>query len=188
MAYKMGDDTAALEGRMTLNPAAHMDPIGTVVMPLLMIFFNAPAIGWARPVPTNPTRFKDYRKGQILVAAAGPGSNIILALLFLLLYGLYGLLPLPAPILALDFFFSYMVIINLALAAFNLIPLPPLDGSWIAAWGLPRKYGALYDRYVAPYGTLILLGLFMTGLLYYLLSPAYYVAFKLLDLVPGSPG
>lgn len=143
-AYKLGDPTAHALGRLSLNPLAHLDPIGT----LCMVLFH---FGWAKPVPVNPRHFRDPRKGMAITAAAGPLSNLLLAVLSALLVLLTGKLAnvLP-PTVGTDFlnnFFYYLCeffwvlhLLNLALCVFNLIPLPPLDGSRILYVFLPPKY------------------------------------------------
>ena len=134
VANRCGDPTARLLGRATLNPLAHIDPIGTVAMPLLMMFTGFPYLfGWAKPVPVNPRNLHNMRRDEVLVSAAGPLSNILLALTLLVVLkvvvlaasmsGQVGLLYILMKIL------SYMVMINFLLALFNLIPVPPLDGS-----------------------------------------------------------
>lgn len=172
-AYWLGDDTASLQGRLTLNPASHIDPIGTLVLPLVGMVTGAPVIGWAKPVPTNPSRFKWWGWGQILVAGAGPLSNLILAVFFLIGWAIYRHLILGATgsIQALEMLLFYGILLNILLAAFNLLPLTPLDGSWIASYGLPRRAAQWYDTYIAPYGFIILIALLVTGLLRFWLAP-----------------
>jgi len=167
MALQMGDDTAASQGRITLNPLAHIDPIGTVLIPLVQIFgAGIPLIGWAKPTPVGAHNFKRLARGHILVAGAGPVSNMVLALLFTA--GLFvavktGLQdPFHNPV---GFAMVAGISMNVALAIFNLVPLPPLDGSWIASWGLPRNIAQHYDRIMEPYGHMILIVLFVTGIL-----------------------
>ena len=164
-ALQQGDDTALREGRISLNPLVHIDPIGTVLLPLLMIFTPAGAFlfGWAKPTPVQPRYFKNFRLGQILTAGAGPTSNFLLALAFTILYAIaLRVFPPQSPAL---FLLLTGVYLNVVLGVFNLIPVPPLDGSWIASWGLPRQWGDLYDKYMEPYGFLILIGLIVTGVI-----------------------
>jgi Zn-dependent protease len=170
MALQMGDDTAARMGRVTLNPLAHIDPIGTVLFPVLQIFTGVPALGWAKPTPVGAHNFRRLARGHILVAGAGPVSNLLLASLFTaaLAVALRSGAEVRGPVVTL---FGLGLAINVGLAVFNLIPLPPLDGSWIASWGLPREIAARYDRFVEPYGQFILLGLFITGALGWVMSP-----------------
>jgi len=171
MALRMGDDTAVRQGRVTLNPLSHIDPIGTVLIPLLQIFWGGvPLLGWAKPTPVGAQNFRRLARGHVLVAAAGPASNVLLALLFTaaLFLGLRSGARESEGIMAI---LNTGVQMNVVLALFNLVPLPPLDGSWVASWGLPRPAAARYDRIVEPYGQWILLILFATGVLGWLLSP-----------------
>ena len=140
MAYKMGDPTAKQAGRLTLNPIAHIDPFGTVILPAILIalqFLGAGGImfGYAKPVPYNPRYFKNVRLGEVLVGLAGPASNILMALIGAAIAWGGNYLYLHTPVVGyyVWYFGVYFTQINLALAFFNLIPLPPLDGSSIIA-------------------------------------------------------
>jgi Zn-dependent protease len=169
-ALRMGDDTGRSEGRISLNPLVHMDPIGTVLIPLIQIFgAGIPLLGWAKPVPVRPASFSNMRQGQIVVSGAGPASNLALALIFTAVLFVTVRLGLrEQPLLTILITGIQM---NVVLALFNLIPLPPLDGSHVASWALPRELGDQYDRIVQPYGHWILLILFMSGALSWVLSP-----------------
>lgn len=170
-ALRMGDDTAARQGRVTLNPLSHIDPVGTVLIPLLQIFWGGvPLLGWAKPTPVGSHNFRRLARGHVLVAGAGPASNLLLALLFTgaLFVGLRSGAREMEPVMAI---LTTGVQMNVVLALFNLVPLPPLDGSWVASWALPRTVSATYDRVVQPYGQWILLVLFATGALGWALSP-----------------
>jgi Zn-dependent protease len=149
MARYFGDMTAEREGRLTLNPLKHADPFGSVILPLLLVLSKAGfVIGWAKPVPYNPDNFGGKRYAEAAVAFAGPLSNIILALLFSGLLRALGPLGVVSP--ALGMIFATIVFTNLFLAAFNLIPIPPLDGSKILFWLLPQsawKIRAILERY-----------------------------------------
>ncbi len=176
MALQMGDDTAARQGRITLNPLAHIDPFGTVLIPLLQfVYSGVPLLGWARPTPVAAHHFRRLARGQVLVALAGPLSNLLLALLFTaaLFVGLrfFGLPADPREGHVVVALLTVGVQMNVVLALFNLVPLPPLDGSWIASWGLPRSLAEPYDRIMEPYGQWILLALFATSILSRLLRP-----------------
>ena len=156
MAYRLGDQTAKDAQRLTMNPIAHIDPIGTVLLPAFLMFSGMPVFGWAKPVPFNPAHFKDHRTGTMLVGAAGPGSNILIAVAAGILFRFFAT---SLPLIFAEFLI-FLCLINLILAAFNLIPVPPLDGSRIAAWFMPnhmlRKYAKL-ERF----GMLIVLILVM---------------------------
>jgi Zn-dependent protease len=131
-AYKLGDNTAKLAGRLTLNPLKHLDPFGTIL--LLVAGF-----GWAKPVPINPLNFKNRREGMALTAVAGPVSNLLLAVVSLILFKFLIVLDNSAVFNYFMTFLAYMVLINVTLAIFNLIPINPLDGSRILAMFLPEK-------------------------------------------------
>ncbi|MCS7200927.1 MAG: site-2 protease family protein [Patescibacteria group bacterium] len=120
VAYRLGDPTAKLEGRLTLNPVSHIDPIGTVLVPAIFYYLSGFLFGWAKPVPYNPFNLRNYPRDSVLIALAGPATNILLALIFAFLYNIF---PLHLFLLGLR--------INLVLAFFNLLPIPPLDGSKI---------------------------------------------------------
>jgi len=198
-AWWLGDDLARRMGRVTLNPMAHVDPIGTVLLPLILFIANAGIFGWARPVPVRTELLSRPRRGHILISLAGPGANLLLAaasLSLLLILGaavgltipaatveglaypsfaegvtasgfrLAGLFAAVCTILKLSF------IINVFLAFFNLIPVPPLDGSWVLENLFPRHLGRFYDA-IRPFGFLVFLGLIYTGILKYLLLPAF---------------
>jgi len=163
VAYRMGDDTARLQGRVDLNPLVHIDPVGTVLIPLLQIFWGGvPLLGWAKPTPVGAHNFRRLARGHVLVAGAGPASNLLLAILFTLALFVTrraGLIEGGRDVLFVVL--AVGIQMNVALALFNLIPVPPLDGSWIASWGLPRPIADRYDRLVEPFGQWLLLALFM---------------------------
>jgi Zn-dependent protease len=180
MALRLGDDTAARQGRVTLNPLSHIDPVGTLLIPMLQIFWGGvPLLGWAKPTPVGAHNFKRLARGHVLVAGAGPASNLLLALLFTaaLFLGLRSGAREIEPVMAL---LTTGVQMNVVLALFNLVPLPPLDGSWVASWGLPRTLSEPYDRIVQPYGQWILLALFVTGALGWVLSPFVHTLYTFL--------
>jgi Zn-dependent protease len=184
MASRMGDHTARDLGRVSLNPLVHIDPLGTVLMPLIQIFGpGIPLLAWAKPTPVVAQNFRPglYRRGQVLVAGAGPFSNFLLAMAFtvgLVLVGLFlGPSGIGDPAARIC---EAGVIVNVALGVFNLVPLPPLDGSWVASHGLPRALGEAYDRVVRPYGSWILLLLVFTGALSRVTRPV--IAFVLQGL------
>lgn len=136
MADRLGDPTARLQGRLTLNPLKHIDPIGSIIVPLITSMAGF-TFGWAKPVPYNPYNLKNKRQGEFLIAAAGPLSNLVIALIFGLIirYIQNGVMT---PFIEIA---SYIVLINIVLAVFNLIPIPPLDGSKLLFAFLPQQYG-----------------------------------------------
>lgn len=176
-AYKCGDDTAKLKGRLTINPFAHLDLIGT----LMILFFG---IGYANPVPVNPARLKHPRKDMALISFAGPLANIIMSFIFIFLtYFLMFIAPTNNVIYMVASFFSYAAQVNVTLAVFNLIPIPPLDGSKILTAVLPDKiYFKLmrYERYV-------MIGLFVLLFLGVLNGPITWLSDLLLYIISFIP-
>ncbi|HEX5726115.1 MAG TPA: site-2 protease family protein [Longimicrobiaceae bacterium] len=167
VALKQGDDTAYMLGRVTLNPAAHIDPIGSILFPAIGALTGAPVLGWAKPVPTNSRKYRNYRRGDILVSLAGVAANFVLVLLFTLLC--VGILlvmdAVPAGRDTLGLLWQMLVrgiLLNVGLILFNLIPIPPLDGSHVLYHYLPPRLGAQY-RQLYPYGMFILWGLVLLG-------------------------
>jgi Zn-dependent protease len=168
MASRLGDQTARDQGRVSLNPLVHIDPVGTVLMPILQIVASGiPLLAWAKPTPVVAANFRPglYRRGQVLAAGAGPVSNFILAAAFT---GALFVTARMGKTAATDFAMHILfagIVLNVSLGIFNLVPLPPLDGSWVASFGLPARLGEAYDRLVRPYGSMILLLLVVSGLL-----------------------
>jgi len=147
MANFLGDPTARLAGRLTINPISHIDPIGSVIIPALLYISHAGLLfGWAKPVPYNPYNLKNQRWGEALVAAAGPGTNIIIALIFSILIRTSGSFGGTAAFVEI---LGYIVHINILLACFNMIPIPPLDGSKILAALLPYRLEMKYRELTA---------------------------------------
>ncbi len=184
MADRLGDYTARYLGRVTLNPIPHIDPIGTILFPLLQFFVHFPLIGWAKPVPINSAHLRDPRRDQIFISIAGPGANLLasgIAFSLLLILKItstqarrfieFGLIPgngsVLAPVLMILY---YAMIINLLLAVFNIIPIPPLDGHWILYGLLPANAAAAFQR-MGSYGFIILYALMFTGALRFILIP-----------------
>ncbi len=173
VAAILGDPTPAQYGRLTLNPLAHLDPIGTLM--LLVARF-----GWAKPVPVNPYYFKgDRRRGMLLVGLAGPLMNLVLAYLAAVaLKVTWGIN------LYLQSFLQELLWINIALAVFNLIPVPPLDGSKILANILPSRFTGFFMQ-LESYGTILLLLLLVTGLLGKILMPGVYFVLTIIAFLVG---
>ena len=165
VAYRLGDPTAFEKGRLTLNPIPHIDPVGSIIVPALLSMTGTIIMGWAKPVPVHPGRLNNPHNDHPKVAAAGPLSNLLLALVFALALGVsVGVSGVPAggadtPTLSRFLFtmFQTGILINVVLALFNLLPLPPLDGSWILSRFLPPDARAWYEN-LRRYGMLIVVG------------------------------
>lgn len=156
MAYYLGDNTAKNFGRLTLNPIKHLDLFGSIILPVMLAFIHAPVFAWAKPVPVNPYNFRDQKWGGLKVSLAGPVSNFLLAVIFGLVIRFF---PLPQALFNL---FSIIVIYNFLLGIFNLIPVPPLDGSWILFSLLPEKFVKL-KIFLRQAGMYILIFLIFTS-------------------------
>ncbi len=171
-AYQLGDSTAKDEGRLTLNPLVHLDPIGTVILPLFLLFTSGMFLGWAKPVPYNPYNLRDLKYGTLKVAAAGPGANLLIALVVGLILRLF--LPVISSYsMFLPFYLGFIVYVNIFLALFNLLPFPPLDGSKIFADLFPDQW-----KYFMQLGMMgIFIALFVA---FFILSPIANFIFKII--------
>lgn len=173
MAHWEGDNTAKINGRLTMNPIPHIDPVGTLLFPLIGLISGAALFGWAKPVPLDTRRLKHLQWGPIFVTAAGPLANLLLCAFFIAFYRIYhvylsgwgNLDWLFYPLLQLT---KPLIMINAFLAVFNLLPIYPLDGGTIVAELLPYEARQKYESIFVPYGGLILLALFFTGSLHWI--------------------
>jgi len=192
MADRFGDYTARYLGRVSLNPIPHIDPIGTVLFPLLQFFTHLPLIGWAKPVPINSAHLRNPRRDNIFISLAGPAANLLAGCAaFVVLVVLKSVRPeisgliinmivsmrvpghgsILAPIVGILFF---VLVINLALALFNCIPIPPLDGHWVLYGLLPYNAAATFERF-SSYGFIVLYALMLTGMFGFIFIPIGWV-------------
>lgn len=180
-ARHFGDMTAAAAGRITLNPIKHIDPLGTVLVPMLTMFLGGILFGWAKPVPVNFARLRHPKRDMLWVAVAGPGSNLAMAVLWALVYKMAPLTPemvaVPLTLMA-----QAGIMINVVLMVLNLLPLPPLDGGRIAVSLLPHPYAWRFAQ-LERYGFVILILLLVTGLLGRILWPFINAVIGLLSLL-----
>jgi len=171
VADKLGDPTARKLGRISLNPARHIDPIGTVVLPLALLFLSGFIIGWAKPVPVDPRHFRQPLVDMALVALAGPASNFVMALgwavLIVLVRALFSESSLAGLLVAMG---QAGITINLVLMVLNLLPVPPLDGGRVIAGIMPPPMAAVFMR-IEPYGMWIIIGLLVSGILFKIIWP-----------------
>jgi Zn-dependent protease len=160
-ADRLGDPTARTLGRVSLNPVVHIDPIGTIVFPLIALLTNLPIIGWAKPVPVDPRNLGHGWKHKFMaIAAAGPASNIVMAVVAAMGVRLMGFENAGEPVFR---FLALMVVINVLLAVFNMLPIPPLDGGNVLSGLLHGRASDLFDR-LRPFGFVILYALLFTGM------------------------
>ena len=176
-ADRLGDPTARQLGRVSLNPMVHADPIGTILFPLIALISGAPLIGWAKPVPVNTRQLGSPRRDYVFVAAAGPASNLVIAIIAATVLAVLPISPhtlgdsvnvsVPAATIL-----SQLVRLNVLLAVFNMIPIPPLDGGNVLAGILPRPAAALFNQ-IRPYGFLLLYALILTHGFEMIVLPPY---------------
>lgn len=175
-ADRLGDPTARLLGRVSLNPIVHADLIGTIVFPLIAMVSGAPLLGWAKPVPVNLRYLRHPRRDYVLVAAAGPASNLVIAVVAAIVLAIMPVSPqtldqttVTVPLAAI---LSQLVRLNVLLAVFNMIPIPPLDGGNVMAGLLPVSLAAIFNR-LRPYGFLLLYALILSDGYRYIVIPPY---------------
>jgi len=190
MARYFGDRTAELLGRLSLNPLRHIDPVGTVLVPGLLLAVGAPLIGWARPVPVATRALRNPRRAMVMVALAGPAANFVMAVLWCVVLGVAARVR---GVETLSDWIGLMaqagIVINVVLAVFNLLPIPPLDGGRVLAGLLPPRWGAVFER-IEPLGLFIVMGAVLAlsamGLYGPMFDPVYRVLARVIMLV-GSP-
>jgi Zn-dependent protease len=186
VARRLGDKTALMMGRLTLNPLKHIDPLGTIIVPGLMMLAGGAIFGWAKPVPVTWQNLKNPKRDMALVALAGPMANLGMAFLWALIARLGILLSAVSPWASVPMILMGKVgiVLNLVLMVLNLLPLPPLDGGRIMTSLLPGPMSYRFSR-IEPYGFFILIALLMTGVLWKLLGPPVTVLENLFSLVAG---
>jgi Zn-dependent protease len=187
-ADRLGDPTARNLGRLSLNPVVHVDPIGTLLFPLIAMLTNVPLIGWAKPVPVDPRYLKHPKRDFAIIAAAGPASNILMAVIGAVIFAMLpdagpGDIAGRAVIRPLDTLVLEFIQLNVLLAVFNMIPVPPLDGGNVLIGILPHAGSRLVEQ-LRPYGFLILYALMLTGTLSTLIMPVAFTIWRVLLRLP----
>ena len=194
VSYKYGDDTAFMLGRVTLNPVAHTDPVGTLLLPILSFVFGAmggglariPLIGWGKPTPVNPNKWSKYKQANVMVSIAGILANLILAIIGFTIFKIllsYQILTFESTQQGLPKIFAtllyYLIFLNVSLAIFNLLPFPPLDGSKVLSTFLPASFQPFFDL-MEQFGFIILMALIYFGVISLIMRPVYALVSYLL--------
>jgi len=186
VAFRLGDKTAYMMGRLTLNPFKHIDLIGTIVVPAVLIFTVGFAFGWAKPVPIDWRNLRKPKRDMALVAIAGPGANLLMAIIWALLAKFASSLPADMALISEPLWYSglFGILINTVLMVFNLLPIPPTDGGRIATSLLPPHLSIALSK-VEPYGMFIILGLLITGILWQIIGPAVDAVMFVIQYLTG---
>jgi len=186
VAKQLGDNTAYSQGRLSLNPIKHIDPIGTLVVPILLYTTVGFAFGWAKPVPISWRNLGNPKRDMVYVALAGPVANLLMTVFWSIVLKIVSLLPqgFGSMIEPLALMASIGIGVNILLMLFNLLPLPPLDGGRVAVGLLPPK-PAYYLSRLEPFGIIIILGLLVTGVLGSIISPIIQLVFQLIGVLAG---
>lgn len=188
VAKKFGDNTAYMLGRLTLNPFKHIDPVGTILVPLLMLVFFKFAFGWAKPVPVDWRNLRNPKRDMVFVAAAGPFSNLLMAIFWGLIIHLAALLPNSLLIIKepLIYMGAIGIFANVILMVFNLVPLPPLDGGRVAVGLLPPRLSYMLSQ-LEPYGLIIIVILLVSGFFGGFLMPIIFAVISAIEMITGLP-
>ena len=188
VAKKFGDNTAYMLGRLTLNPFKHIDPVGTILVPLLMLIFFKFAFGWAKPVPVDWRNLHNPKRDMVFVAAAGPFSNLLMAIAWGIIIHLAALLPNSLLILKepLIYMGAIGIFANVILMVFNLVPLPPLDGGRVAVGLLPPRLSYMLSQ-LEPYGLIIIVILLVSGFFGGFLMPIIFTVISAIEVITGLP-
>jgi Zn-dependent protease len=187
VARLFGDRTAQMLGRLSLNPLRHVDPVGTVLVPGVLLAIGGPLVGWAKPVPVATSALRNPRRAMVLVALAGPAANLAMALIWC---AVLGLIVRTDGNVTLRYWIAQMseagIWVNVILAVFNLLPVPPLDGGRVLAGLLPQRWGSRMDK-IEPLGLVLVLGFSAMRWLDWLFEPAYRMMGRIITLLLGSP-
>lgn len=186
VAKQLGDNTAYSQGRLTLNPLKHIDPIGTLLVPILLYMTTGFIFGWAKPVPINWRNLRHPKRDMVYVAIAGPAANLLMAVFWGIVLKIASLFPADSSffVIPLSLMATIGIGINVVLMIFNLFPLPPLDGGRVAVGLLPPRQGYYLSR-LEPYGFIIILLLLVTGVLGYLILPVINLVMSIIASLSG---